>query len=111
MGRLKTLQRLAWTFGANLSQEDDNGFNPLAVAAWAGQERVVRWIVCASGCCYGNVSCRGMPPMTSSCGGKEPLTALEWVRRKQVPGWQRIEQTLLMAAKTQVEGGAGPCQI
>jgi hypothetical protein len=99
MGRLKTLQRLVVEFGADLSQEDDNDFSPLAVAAWAGQDKIVRWIVELSGHPYGDPLRRGVPPMTSSCGGKGPFTPLEWVRRKKVPGWRGIEKTLLMAGR------------
>lgn len=38
MGRLKTLQRLVNHFAASLTHEDDLGFTPLAVAAWAGKK-------------------------------------------------------------------------
>jgi hypothetical protein len=38
MGRLKTLQRLVTHFAASLTHEDDLGFTPLAVAAWAGKK-------------------------------------------------------------------------
>eukprot|EP00802_Teleaulax_amphioxeia_P026826 Tamp_27998.p1 GENE.Tamp_27998~~Tamp_27998.p1 ORF type:complete len:128 (-),score=13.46 Tamp_27998:448-798(-) len=96
MGRLKTLQRLVCDFSASLLLEDDNGFAAVHVAAWAGQYRVVKWIL-TSGHSYGDLQKAGMPPMTSSCGGKGPHTALEWVRRKQLDGWQKLENVLLKA--------------
>eukprot|EP00277_Geminigera_cryophila_P012248 CAMPEP_0179439752 /NCGR_PEP_ID=MMETSP0799-20121207/23370_1 /TAXON_ID=46947 /ORGANISM="Geminigera cryophila, Strain CCMP2564" /LENGTH=262 /DNA_ID=CAMNT_0021222453 /DNA_START=18 /DNA_END=806 /DNA_ORIENTATION=- len=97
MGRLRTLQRLVCQFSAALDQEDEMGFTPLAVAAWSGQTKVVTWIL-ASGHPYGNLGRKGVPPMTSSCGGKGPYTILEWVQRKKLPGWQKIEKALSEAA-------------
>jgi len=69
MGRLKTLQRLVCEFAAALDCEDDNGFTPLAVAAWAGHTKVVNWIL-SIGITLGDMDKKGVPPMTSSCGGK-----------------------------------------
>ena len=90
MGRLKTLQRLVLDFAASLDQEDDNGFTPLAVACWAGQNKVVTWIL-SSGLSFGDLNKKGMPPMTSSCGGKvsscpRPAFAVYSIRTNLVQG-------------------------
>jgi len=139
MGRLKTLQRLVCEFAAALDCEDDNGFTPLAVAAWAGHTKVVNWIL-SIGITLGDMDKKGVPPMTSSCGGKVlrpcisaqhgalfffccgaarrfvfdagasqgPFTALEWVRRKRLPGWQNIEKSLIKAGAADDDGSATP---
>jgi hypothetical protein len=41
--------------------------------------------------------------MTSSCGGTGAKTPLEWVRRKQQPGWQHIVKELEKAEQHQAQ--------
>ena len=119
MGRLTTLKRLVCDFGASLDHEDDNGFTPLAVACWSGQNRVVTWIL-SSGYQFGDLDKKGVAPMTSSCGGKVlpplcamqcqyivvltvrrtcqgPFSPLDWVRRKRLEGWKHVERCLVRA--------------
>ena len=71
-GRLRMLQEVAAMAGpASLTVADDGGFTPLCFAAWAGHDSVVSWLV-AQGV---PLDAQGVPPLTSSCGGRGPFTA------------------------------------
>ena len=61
-----------------LEMKDAGGATPLLVAAWCGHLKVVRLLLS-----YGaQTSGAGIPPMTSSCGGKGPYDAETWADRK-----------------------------
>ena len=70
--------RVLVDFSADVDALDDLNMSPLAVGAWAGNEQVVRMLLDAGA----SLDARGIPPMSSACGGKGPYTAEEWARRK-----------------------------
>lgn len=70
--------RVLVDFSADVDALDDLNMSPLAVGAWAGNEQVVRMLLEAGA----SLDARGIPPMSSACGGKGPYTAEEWARRK-----------------------------
>ena len=70
--------RVLVDFRADVDALDDLNMSPLAVGAWAGNEQVVRMLLDAGA----SLDARGIPPMSSACGGKGPYTAEEWARRK-----------------------------
>eukprot|EP00051_Salpingoeca_urceolata_P017542 m.239998 g.239998 ORF g.239998 m.239998 type:complete len:173 (+) comp18985_c1_seq2:1829-2347(+) len=86
-GRLRCVTALVMSFHADINARDNLGFSPLMFAAWAGQSRVVSFLVS----CGADTAFAGRPPMTSSCGGRGPFTALVWAQRK---GFQFIENIL-----------------
>ena len=76
-GRLGCVRELVER-GANIDAVDDGMLTPLAGAAWAGHKPIVEFL-CAAGA---RLDIAGVPPMTSVCGGKEPMTAEAWAARK-----------------------------
>lgn len=76
-GRLQCVRELVER-GADMDAVDADSFTALAGAAWAGCLSVVRFLV-ESGARF---DIAGVPPMTSSCGGKGPYTAEVWAERK-----------------------------
>lgn len=68
---------------------DDSDATPLLLAAWAGQAAAVRLLL-ENGANDDSrkqifnqlLHQKGVPPLTSSCGGKGTKTSLEWARRK-----------------------------
>ena len=62
-----------------LEMKDRGGFTPLLTAAWCGHLKLVTELI-SRGALLTHV---GVPPMTSSCGGKGPYDALTWAERKQ----------------------------
>ena len=92
-GRVKTVQFLVQDdCRASIWELDDSHASPLLIAAWAGKTKVVRLLLSflssdASKDEDNNrqqdyLNQKGVPPLTSSCGGKGPKTALCWARRK-----------------------------
>lgn len=72
-GRLRTLQEVVKRGGGRcLATADDGGFTPLCFAAWAGHRHVVAWLVEQPEVIFDP---EGIPPLTSSCGGRGPHTA------------------------------------
>ena len=84
--------------------QDSNHATPLLIAAWAGHERVVsillQWIIeqdiQSREQRMAHLQQKGIPPQSSSCGGKGPKSALEWARRK---GFTRIVRQLETALR------------
>eukprot|EP00977_Amphora_coffeiformis_P018984 scaffold6829_cov171-Amphora_coffeaeformis.AAC.14 len=87
-------------FEASLLMTDDLNATPLLMAAWAGQAGVVRDILVHlrhelrldPQRMRDYVEQKGTPPLTSSCGGKGPKTALVWAYRK---GFKTVVKLLL----------------
>ena len=72
-GRLRTLQEVVKRGGSRcLATADEGGFTPLCFAAWAGHRHVVAWLVEQPEVVFDQ---EGIPPLTSSCGGRGPHTA------------------------------------
>ena len=68
---------------ANANLPDIQGFNVLLSAAWNGQKVLVTWLL-KHGSKYRelDLDAKGIPPRTSSCGGKGPFDAETWAARK-----------------------------
>ena len=87
-GRVKTVQFLVQDdCRASIWELDDSHASPLLIAAWAGKTKVVRLLLSLllsedSNRQQDYLNQKGVPPLTSSCGGKGPKTALCWARRK-----------------------------
>lgn len=84
-GRVKTVKMLLEEHHpASLLELDDSNASPLLLAAWSGHANVVRALLVH----YSNnkqrhfLNEKGVPPLTSSCGGRGPKTALCWAKRK-----------------------------
>lgn len=78
-GRLRCVKELIESRHAVLDAVDEGHFTPLASAAWAGHATIVRYLVGRGA----DRRMAGVPPMSSSCGGRGPFTALEWASRKR----------------------------
>ena len=99
-GRRKSVQMLLTVFQASLSITDDLNATPLLIAAWAGQTGVVKDILIHlrqelqfdPHKLRDYLEQRGAPPLTSSCGGKGPKTALVWAYRK---GFKNVTHLIL----------------
>ena len=61
-----------------LARKDRGGFTPLLMAAWCGHAHLT-WSLLNVGAPTDDV---GVPPLTSSCGGKGPFDAVTWAERK-----------------------------
>ena len=77
---------------AVLEATDAGGATPLLVAAWCGQLQMVKLLL-ARGARTDTV---GIPPMTSSCGGRGPYDAETWARRK---GFYDVAEVLCAAGR------------
>ena len=75
-----------------LARKDRGGFTPLLMAAWCGQVDVTRLLLNAGA----PIDDVGVPPLTSSCGGKGPFDAATWAERK---GYDRIVDGISTAIK------------
>ena len=75
-----------------LARKDRGGFTPLLMAAWCGHEDLTMQLLIA-GAPTDDV---GVPPLTSSCGGKGPFDAATWAERK---GYDRIVDGISTAIK------------
>jgi hypothetical protein len=87
-GRTKTVELLLEDYQASLFRVDDSNATPLLIAAWAGQAATVKILLAKLATLPDSNKCldlKGVPPLTSSCGGKGPKTALCWAQRKDFP--------------------------
>jgi hypothetical protein len=100
-GRIKTVKMLLNDCQASLFVQDDLNATPLLMAAWAGHSTVVQVLLThlkGRQCCgpeedlpqtklllQDYIHQKGIPPLTSSCGGRGPKTALVWAYRKKFP--------------------------
>lgn len=98
-GRLRTVRLLLEDWGSDPNAADDNGFTPLLMAAWAGHLEVVNYLI-GSTLWQVDFMARGIPPMSSSCGGKGPFTAFTWAERK---GFHEVASTIRWAMDNTVE--------
>jgi hypothetical protein len=73
-----------------LFRKDMGGFTPLLTAAWCGHLGLTELLL-AAGSPTDDV---GVPPLTSSCGGKGPFDAKTWAMRK---GFLAVSHAILMA--------------
>lgn len=89
-GRLRCV-KLLLAAGADRDGLDAGGFTPLAMAAWSNRANVVAHLLERGA----DVRPRGIPPCTSSCGGRGPHTAEEWAARK---GFDAIAGAIRKAA-------------
>lgn len=71
-------------YSANPTVTDARGMNILIMAAWSGKLHVVKFIFshCQEEQLVKLMSAKGVPHMTSACGGKGPFNAYTWARRK-----------------------------
>eukprot|EP01045_Picozoa_sp_COSAG04_P026835 COSAG04_NODE_3807_length_2511_cov_2.242537_2_plen_75_part_00 len=58
--------------GADVNATDDHGFSPLLMAAWAGRLAVVEWLLTRDDV---ELGLEGVPPQSSSCGGRGPCAS------------------------------------
>ena len=70
-----------------LLRKDRGGFTPLLMAAWCGHKLLVGMLLNAGA----PIDDVGVPPLTSSCGGKGPFDAATWAERK---GYGRIVEDI-----------------
>ena len=100
-GRLKCL-KAALEYGADPDAVDVGGFSPLLFAAWANHLHVIKYLLRHHDVALDR---KGEPPLSSSCGGTGPKTALEWATRK---GFTAVANHLRAAAqkKKASPGGA-----
>ena len=68
---------------------DDLNATPLLIAAWAGHVSAVG-VLLKKQVSKAHLHQKGAPPLTSSCGGHGPKTALDWAQRKQFPEVVRL---------------------
>ena len=73
---------------------DQGGFTPLLTAAWCGHLEATKLLL-ARGAPTGSA---GVPPMTSSCGGKGPYDAITWASRK---GYHEVASEIARARTSQ----------
>ena len=101
-GRTNTA-RVLLDHGASPRALDDSNASPLLIAAWAGRVCTTELLLdrLAPGDVRAHLAVRGVPPLTSSCGGKGPKPAREWARRK---GFHRIARLLEKAAAAENPG-------
>ena len=80
-GAVKTL---LVDYHADPTVTDARGMNILSQAAWSGKFQIVRFIFqqCNNEELKVMVTAKGIPHMTSACGGKGPYNAYTWSRRK-----------------------------
>jgi len=110
-GRLQTVNMLLNEFDASIFVQDDSNATPLLVAAWAGHAAVVQVILTHLKEQHGQqqngkqnntvldyIHQKGIPPQTSSCGGRGPKTALVWAYRKK---FCAVVKPLMQAAQIQ----------
>jgi hypothetical protein len=96
-GRFRVLLALRELCGPEeLVAEDDHGFTPLCFAAWAGNLRVVTWLVAQPEVGLAQLDAAGVPPLTSSCGGRGPFRADVWADRK---GYTKVALAIRTARK------------
>ena len=97
-GRVRVVAFLLEQCGANVNATDDLGFTALMMAAWAGRLPTVRYLL-TNAPDRPDLTLEGIPPQSSSCGGRGPFTAEVWTRRK---GFAAIANMLQAAAVHQV---------
>ena len=79
---------------------DGGGFTPLMMAAWCGHLSLVNLFLAHSS----PLSPKGVPPMTSACGGKGPFDAETWAERK---GFSRVARAIRDAGSVPVRAARG----
>ena len=77
--RPRCLKLLVEEYSASPDSEDDQGFTPLLAAAWSHDNVEIVDFLVQKGA---RLDVEGIPPLTSSCGGKGPFTAMKWASRK-----------------------------
>lgn len=95
-GRTKVVAELLGA-GASIHNMDDRGATPLLMASWAGHAHVIRILLLRndkSSMMLKLLNQKGVPPMSSSCGGRGPKTAICWAYRK---GFQDVVRLLELA--------------
>ena len=104
-GRPAVIRLLLQEYHLSPCVEDNHHATPLLMAAWAGHERAVAILL---ECILNDhkethpvlvlayLQQKGVPPQSSSCGGKGPKSALEWATRK---GFTSIVQQLETALR------------
>ena len=97
-GRVRVVAFLLEQGGANVNATDDLGFTALMMAAWAGRLPTVRYLLTKAPD-RPDLTLEGIPPQSSSCGGRGPFTAEVWARRK---GFAAIANMLQAAAVDQI---------
>eukprot|EP01043_Picozoa_sp_COSAG02_P055090 COSAG02_NODE_6337_length_3641_cov_1.518351_3_plen_274_part_00 len=95
-GRVRVVQFLLEQCSADVNAADGLGFTALMMAAWAGRLPVVRYLL-DDAPTRPDLTLTGIPPQSSSCGGRGPFTAEVWARRK---GFAAIAN-LLQAASSE----------
>jgi hypothetical protein len=93
-GRTRVVAFLLEDCSADIDAQDDLGFTPLMMAAWAGRTATVKYLL-NDAPSQPKLSLAGIPPQSSSCGGRGPFTAEVWARRK---GFDAIANMLQAAA-------------
>ena len=80
-GAVRTLLQ---DYHADPTVTDARGMNVLIMAAWSGKLHIVKFIFehCREDQLEMMLCAKGIPHMTSACGGKGPFNALTWARRK-----------------------------
>ena len=110
-GRAKTVKLLVEEHhqASLLLELDDSNASPLLPAAWAGQVNVVRIVLnklkeadvkMTREQRQSYLDMVGLPPLTSSCGGKGSKSALLWAQRK---GYTDVVKLLERAGATRKE--------
>lgn len=102
-GRVRVVAFLLEKCGADVDAADDLGFTALMMAAWAGRLPTVRYLLTEAPT-RPDLTLTGIPPQSSSCGGRGPFTAEVWARRK---GFTAIAN-LLQAAGESVKSAVRP---
>lgn len=80
-GRVRVLAFLLEKCGADVNAADELGFTALMMASWAGRLATVRYLL-TDAPIRPDLTLIGIPPQSSSCGGRGPFTAEVWAQRK-----------------------------
>ena len=80
--RIKCFKHLCEHEGANVRVSDTGGFTPLLCAAWTGNLDLLEYLFSREDFDVSELEQTGIPPLTSSCGGKGPYNCYVWAYRK-----------------------------
>ena len=97
-GRVRVVRFLLEQCGADVNAADDLGMTALMMAAWSGRLQVVRYLL-TDAPARPDLTPTGIPPQSSSCGGRGPFTAEVWATRKGFAAIAKLLQAAVLEYK------------